>query len=205
MREREREWSFCWCVQVFCVLPLSVLLLFLPVLYICDWLACQIIQLFGKYLCKSLCQQERSQCCVSLPHWLDRSRKSGKLWPKCWATESMVIYGTLKILPMRTSRTYHSVQRKLLEEAHRNILKSPPGSIMACVFIKNSLHIQIMMYLKQISLWKYSRRHWILMDELWGKAEVRDFSRSLPHHLGGCGSVFQIDPAAAREMERHSP
>jgi hypothetical protein len=49
-----------------------------------------------------------------------------------------------------------------------------------------------MMYLKQISLWKYSRRHWILMDELWGKAEVRDFSRSLPHHLGGCGSVFQI-------------
>lgn len=47
---------------------LSVPLLFLPVLYMCDWLACQIYQVFGKYLCKSLCQQEFSQCCVSLPH-----------------------------------------------------------------------------------------------------------------------------------------
>lgn len=54
------------CSSFYCPAVISASIVFVQLT------SCQICQLFGKYLCKYLCQQRLSQYCVSLPHsWFD--------------------------------------------------------------------------------------------------------------------------------------
>lgn len=67
MRERRGNRYFCWCLQVFCVLLFGVLLLFLPVLYLCNWLAVRSVNCLES-ICVNICANRDSRSIVS--HYL---------------------------------------------------------------------------------------------------------------------------------------